>query len=369
MKFSCTQENFNTGLGVVAHVASRSANLPILSNVLLKTTKSGLELVATNLEVAVVTVVRGKVEGEGAITVNSRLLNDAVSLLPKERIDLEVQGTDLTLRCGKHHTTIRGLAADDFPVIPEVAASGGAGFATTNLEEALSGVVFAVNPEEGRPEIAGVYFEQSARGLVVAGTDSYRLAEYVVENTKGKLSLEKFILPLRAAQEVLRVASTSGEAEVQVLTNETQALWQFGETRVVSRLVAGQYPDYQQIIPKNFATKIQLSREELLRAVRSAALFARSGINDVRLGLNPDNKTLVVSSANSQLGENVVELPLTSAEGETNEVVFNYRYLLEGLQAIGESEVVLEVVGPKNPGVLKPKDSASYLYIIMPIRQ
>ena len=369
MKFSCTQENFNTGLSIVAHVSSRSANLPILSNILLRTTKVGLELVATNLEVAVVTTVRGKVDGEGAITINSRLLTDSVSLLPKERIDLDLQGTDLVLRCGKHHTTIRGVPADDFPVIPEVTAHDGITLATPELEQALSSVTFSVNPEEGRAEIAGVYFEQSARGLVVAGTDSYRLAEYVVAEVKGTSNLSKFIIPLRAAQEVARVAGVSGEAEVEIVTNDTQALWKFGETRIISRLVVGQYPDYQQIIPKNFTTQVSVSREGLLRAVRSAALFARSGINDVRLVINPSGKTITISSANSQLGENTVELEATSASGEQNEIVFNYRYLLEGLQALATSAVELEVVGPKNPGLLKPQGLSGYLYIIMPIRQ
>ncbi len=353
----------------MAHVASRNANLPILSNILLRTSKTGLELVATNLEVAVVTVVRGKVDGEGAITVNSRLLSDAVALLPRERIDLELTGTDLALRCGKHRTTIRGLAADDFPVIPEVVGAGGITCSAADLEAALGSVVFAVNPDEGRPEIAGVYFEHSSRGLVVAGTDSYRLAEYVISSVKGKTTPDKFILPLRAAQEVLRVVAGVNEEEVQVLTSDSQALWQLGETRIISRLVAGQYPDYQQIIPKDFATRAVAARDELLRAVRSAALFARSGINDVRLSLTPEQKTITVSSANSQLGENTIELATLSSEGEAAEVVFNYRYLLEGLQATPQSEVVLEVVGPKNPGVLKPQGASSYLYIIMPIRQ
>ncbi len=369
MKFSCTQENFNNGLGLVAHVSSRSANLPILSNILLRTTKTGLELVATNLEVAVVTTVRGKVEGEGAITINSRLLTDSVALLPKERIDLELKGTDLVVRCGKHHTTIRGLAADDFPVIPEVTTHDGITLSAPELERALSSVVFTVNPEEGRPEIAGIYFEQSARGLVVVGTDSYRLAEYVVAEVKGKTSLAKFILPLRAAQEVARIAGMSAEVEVEVVTNDTQVLWRFGETKIISRLMAGQYPDYQQIIPKKFATKVVAPRDELLRAVRSASLFARAGINDVRLGLAPTEHAITISSANSQLGENTVEFGSTAAEGEANEIVFNYRYILEGLQALSTSNVELEVVGPKNPGVFRPQGQSNYLYIIMPIRQ
>lgn len=368
MKFSCTQENLTSGLGLVAHVAGRSASLPILNNILLRTTKGGLELVATNLEVAIVTTVRGKVERDGALTVQGRLLTELVGLLPRERVDLVVEGTNLTLVCGKRRTVIHGLPVDDFPVIPELEDGQRTSIPVAELEQALSQVTFAVNPEESRPEISGVYVEQGARGLVVVGTDSYRLAERVLG--VKQTSEQKLLVPLRAVQEVARVAGASTEAgTAEVVANTSQALWRFGETKVISRLIAGQYPDYQQLIPHEFTTSLALPREELVRAVRAASLFARSGVNDVRLSVDPAAKVLRVASANSQLGENTTELTLTKVSGEANEIAFNYHYLVEGLQAMRSNEVSLELVNDKRPGVFKPVGEAGYLYIVMPIRQ
>lgn len=369
MKFSCTQENLISGLNLVSHVAGRSASLPILSNILLRTTKSGLELVATNLEVAVITTVRGKVEADGAITVQGRLIADVVGLFPHERVDVSLEGTTLTLVCGKQRTTMHGMTVDEFPVIPEVEQGSSTVLVATDLEATLSQVVFAVNAEESRPEISGVYFEQSSRGVVVVGTDSYRLAERIVETTTQTTD-RRMIVPLRTVQEVARVAGASKDVgEVEVISNDTQVVWKFGETKVVSRLVAGQYPDYQQLIPKEFSTSATIQRDDLIRAVRAAGLFVRAGVNDVRLVIDPQSSLLRVASANSQLGENQTEVNITKATGELVEITFNYRYLLEGLQAMRESEVSIELVNDKRPGVFKPVGNQSYLYIIMPIRQ
>lgn len=160
MKFSCTQENFISNLQIVSHIAGKGGTLPILSNILLKTSKVGLELTATNLEVAIITTVRGKVEGEGLVAVNARLLLESVNLFPKEVVSLELKETNIILKCGKQQTTIRGVVADDFPVIPSINQGNKLILLKDGLEKALNQVVFTINPEEGRPEIGGVYFKK-----------------------------------------------------------------------------------------------------------------------------------------------------------------------------------------------------------------
>ncbi len=349
----------------MSHVAARGAGLPILSNVLLRATPGGLELTATNLEVAIVTTIRGKTDGAGSITIQGRLLTEAVGLLPKERVDLELDGTTLAIACGKSRTVVRGVPADDFPVIPEVVGGTKINTEAAGLARGLDGVMFAINPDEGRPEISGVYVSARDNKMVLVGTDSYRLAEKTMPYQGSEF--QGFILPLRAAQEVSRVLAQSPEATLELTVSENQALWQVGDTRIVSRLIAGQYPDYQQIIPQSFATTTKLNRNSLTQAVRGASLFVRSGINDVRLVMNSKNG-LVVSSVNSQLGESSTELE-AEVQGQANEIVFNYRYLLDGLQAMGGEAIELAVVGPTNPGLLRLAGKEDYLYIIMPIRQ
>ncbi|MBI5465964.1 MAG: DNA polymerase III subunit beta [Candidatus Kerfeldbacteria bacterium] len=367
MKFVCTKENLFSSLALTARAANKTTSLPILSNILLRATKAGLELTATNLEVAVVTTLRGRVEKEGAVAVNARLITEAVSFFPNNQVELDLEGTTLTLRCGKHRTIIRGVVTDDFPVIPEVV--GGSEFIVSSLElkRALERVEFAINPDENRPEIAGVYFSAQANKLVVVGTDSYRLAESTTSQVKGS-GTKQFIVPLRAAQEVVRVLDNTDE-EVKLVVTENQVAWFVGDSKVVSRLVAGQYPDYQQIIPREFSTNVVVGREEFVRAVRAASLFVRAGINDVKLSLDPGQGLMKISSANSQLGENMDELEIKGGGGQPNEIVFNYQYLLDGLQAVGTNQVILEVVNPNSPGVVRPDKEEGYLYIIMPIRQ
>jgi len=369
MKFSCTQENLSLGLNLVSRVANRNATLPILSNILLRTTKTGLELIATNLEVAVVTTVRGKVESEGVITISGRLISETVALFPHERVDLTLEEQNLTLQCGRHHTVIRGVAADDFPVIPGVIGENNFTIPASKIRQALNSVSFAVNPEEGRPEIGGVYIKASPNSLVVVGTDSYRLAEYTINDVVGIKNSHQLIVPLRTINEVARVLEGAGEEEVRVAVNDNQIAWEVGDTKIISRLVAGQYPDYQQIVPQNTVTKITVARDELLRAVRGASLFVRAGINDVRLGFDPNKQLLQISATNSQVGETTTELAPQSISGQVGDIVFNYHYLIDGLQALSTKDVTLELVNSTSPGVLRPTNQTDYLYIIMPIRQ
>lgn len=369
MKFSCTTINLRNGLSIVAHVASKAANLPILSNILIKVERGGVKFVATNLEVAVSTLVRGKVEGEGMITAQAKLLSELVNLLPSEKIDVEVQGTDLTIITDRQQSTLRGMVADDFPVIPQVEGGIKYTIAAQELAQAIAQTAFAVNPDEGRPEISGVYMKLGPES-VLAATDSYRLAERQLPSQVGeKESL--VIVPLRAIQELARILSLISVDSVEVVVTESQIMWRLDDTELISRVVAGQYPDYKQIIPKTFASRAVVDRGQLLSAVRSTSLFVRSGINDVKISLEPETKKLLVAATNSQVGESAVDLPTSELSGGVQDIVFNYRYLLDGLQAITTSEVALEVVDGRNPGVLRPVGEAAgkYLYIIMPIRQ
>jgi len=368
MKFLCTQENLNNGLSSVGRIAAKSASLPILNNILFKAVPGGLELTATNLEVAVTTTIRGKVEGEGSITIQSRLITEVVALLPNEKVELEVEETTLNITCGKSRTIIKGTTAEDFPVIPQVGGGKEISLPTSELAEAINRVSFAVNPDESRPEIGGVFLGKINKKIVLVGTDSYRLAESTLSVKAEDLQIDGVIIPLRAAQEVGRISQDTETAEVVIVLGENQILWKIGETKVVSRLVSGQYPDYLQIVPKEFNTTILVGRDTIQQAVRAASLFVRSGINDVRLMADPGAKAVKISSTNSQLGENTTELE-AEVKGEAAEAVFNYRYLLDGLAALSGKEVRVRVAGPNSPSLFEPKSGEGYRYLIMPIRQ
>lgn len=368
MKFSCIKENINNGLNTVSHIASKNTSLPILNNILLRLVPGGLELTATNLEVAITTTVRGKTEGEGELAVQGRLLSEAAALLPDEKVEFLIEKNTLTISCGKSRTIIKGVSSDDFPVIPKIDKTTQITLPNPELANTISKVVFTINPDESRPEISGVFLGNVNNKLVFVGTDSYRLAEASLGKEIENLNPAGLIIPLKTAQEVARISQNTEADTVGVFLGENQVLWQIGETKIISRLVVAQYPDYLQIIPKDFNTKIILSREALQQAVKAASLFVRSGINDVKLKFNPTTKTAQISSTNSQLGENTTEIS-AEIEGAETEVIFNYRYLLDGLAALEGKDITISVVNPNDPSLFESKSNSDYRHLIMPIRQ
>lgn len=369
MKFTCTQENLNRGLLIVSNIAGRSATLPILNNVLIKAGGGEIKLSTTNLEIGISVVIRGKVEKEGEFTVQARLLADYISLLPKENVEISVEDQSLNLKCGTFKTVIKGMEASEFPLIPEMDHSEEIQVKIKDFKKALSRVIFTVSLDESRPEISGVYFKFNANQMTVVGTDSYRLAEVKVQLDKNNAGDKDLIVPLRTVQELYRILSESGDKDVRVFLNENQILFKLNdETELTSRLVEGQYPDYRQIIPGEKKTEAKVRVAELIKVVKSASLFCKPGINDVKISFITDKNQAVVSSLNSAVGENMINFDL-ECSGEDNEVVFNYRYLLDGLNNLGSDEAELKIISGSAPGLIKPVGDDSYLYIIMPIRQ
>ena len=374
MKFSCTQENLNKTLQIISHIAGRNLSLPILSNILIKAAEKNIVLVATNLEIGVRALLRGKVEKEGEFTSQAKLLNDYVSLLPKERVDLEIENERLKINCGNYQTKINGQAASDFPLLPKVEKKEPLVCAVEELKKGLQQTLFAVSTSETRPEISGVLFNCSKDKLILAATDSYRLAEKEITLKKSISFASQTIVPARTAQEVVRILSLGAsesdlseeDGEVKIYFAENQILFEYGDVEMVSRIVEGQYPDYQQIIPREAKTKLKISREEFVKVAKAASLFTKTGINDVTL--EAQGKELVVSSASSQTGENMIKLE-AEVEGGGNRVVVNYRYLLDGLQSIASQDVYLEITDNNTPCSLAPLPSEKHLYIIMPIKQ
>ncbi len=369
MKFTCTQENFNKALATVSHVASRSATLPILNNVLIQVKDGLINLSSTNLEVGINAHLRGKVETEGAFTIQAKLIADYVNLLPKENIKAELKDQSLYIKCENHETYIKGLDASDFPVIPEIEKKQPVIIKSGDLKQALNQVMFSVTLDESRPEISGILFLLSNKTLTLVGTDSYRLAEKKITLNNTVEVEHKVIVPLRTVQEVSRILSEVDDSETALYINESQILFVLNnEVELISRLIEGQYPDYQQIIPTEHKTQTIVKIDEFSRIVKSVSLFCKPGINDIKFSLNSQKKELVVLAANSGVGENTVTLN-SEVTGNDNEVVFNYRYLLDGLNNLGGEEAIIEVVNEKSPGVIRPKGDNGYLYIVMPIRQ
>lgn len=374
MKIYSLQENLKAGLLKVSHLAGKNINLPILNNVLIKADENNIKLITTNLEIGIVCEVRGKIEKEGAFTVDSRLLTDCISLLPNKKIGLEQKEGNLVVDGENFKVKIKGQLADEFPLIPTVERNKPYILETEAFKKALSQAVFAVSTAESRLELTGVLFSFLGNQLILTATDSYRLAEKKVNLISNNKEERKVIVPPKTLQELLRILTTSQQDEmeeqkqIEFYLSDNQILFHYGTTDLISRLIEGQYPDYQQIIPTVSKTRVIIERTELVRAAKMASLFSKTGINDINLDFPAGKNQLIISSISSQTGENITTLPAKTS-GPDNSIVLNFRYLLDGLNNIDSEMVKLEIIDANTPCLLRPEKENDYLYIIMPIKQ
>lgn len=373
MKFTCTRENLSHALDTVSAVAGKQTNLPILDNILLSVSGSKVDFAATNLELAVRTTVRAKVENEGTFTVPAKTLGDYVRLLSGEQVELELKGSELEVRCGSASTKIKGAPADDFPVLPDVGEGDEYTLLASPLKESLSRVGLAAAKNEIRPELSGVYmglFTDRYKGAVFAATDSYRLSEHRMSVAQGDKE-RRAIVPARTVFELTRLLSLGSqdgaETQVRVTISDTQIAVRYGSFELISRLIDGTYPDYVQIVPENFRTTATFPSDVMARAIKAASIFTTTGVNAVSFDFNSAANTVGVSSTSTQKGEHSSTVE-AEVEGEENSILLNHRYLLDGLQHMG-GEVEFAMNSGDAPCMLREKGKEESLYIVMPIRQ
>lgn len=372
MKFNCTQENLHQGLSLVSHIASRASTLPILTNILFEAKGSTLTLSATNLEIGICTKVRGRVENEGIMVVPARLINECVALLPKENVTLFLDGKVLYIQSGSYNNKIHTLPPDDFPLLPTVEEKINFQITTSRLRDLLNATLFAVSFDDTRPELSGVYFSSDCITLTAAATDSYRLAEKKVDLESSSQELAGVIIPLRTMQEVARALTLipTGEEEkiVKVSLTDHQVSFHMGDTLLISRLIDGQYPHYQEIIPNRHESSAIVECDLFAQALKAASLFSKAGMNDIYLTLLPGEGGVRVRAVNIHVGENTTIIPAT-VEGKEVEVVVNWKYLSDGLQSFSTDTVGIEVTNASSMMVLRPQGTKGHLYLVMPIRQ
>ncbi|HET7728293.1 MAG TPA: DNA polymerase III subunit beta [Candidatus Limnocylindrales bacterium] len=368
MRLSVMQENLARGLSVVSRAVSTRSTLPVLANVLLRTEDAGLKLTATNLEIGITYWVPGKIDADGATTVPARLLTDLVNSLPaSERIDLELQpGESLHLRAGRFATHIKGIDAEDFPAIQTAGERPTTRIAQRVLRRALDETTFAAASDEARPILTGVLARFEGDRVTFAAADNYRIAVKTVD-VLDPVEAVSVVIPARALAELNRVLSeTDDPVDVVLAQARNQVLFHLEGVDLVSRLIDGQFPNYQQVLPAGHTTRAELDREELLRAVRPAALIASASANIVKLQVGGGSEGVTVT-ATADVGdyEGVVE---AAVEGDGTTIAFNARYLNDVLTNVQAERFALELNGPLSPGVFRPVGDDAYVHVVMPVR-
>lgn len=365
MELTVTQENLSKALSAVGRVASSKTQLPILSNILLRTDGNRLLVAATNLEIATTQHIGAKIVKPGAITVPARLVSEFISSLPKGTVELKVENDHLHIKAGSYSSTINGVVADDFPELPTIDETSSIQYSikSDDFKQAISQTIITSSNDATRPVLTGVYWHSHEGFLYLAATDGYRLSERRLVETTSDVSA---IVPTSSLQEVLRTVGDDVD-EVEILFDETQVRFRAGEAEVTSRLIDGNFPDYRQLIPASSETSITLEKSDFVRITKIAGLFARESGGSVTLTADSEKKTMSIHSIASQLGENTSE---SSAEvvGD-GQVTLNSRYLSEALSVVDGDTVTFRFSGKLAPCVLTAVEKdVQYLHIIMPLK-
>ena len=373
MKLSCLQENLNRGLGVVGRAVATRTTLPITNNVLLATDEGRLKLVATNLEMAISCWIGAKIEEEGAITVPARLLTEFVSSLPNDTIDVSLSPRTRTLglKCARFEARISGVDAKEFPPIPSVDEGITAKVEVESLAQGINQVVFAAATEESRPVLTGVSAQFEGDSVTLAAADGFRLAVYKLPITAPVSQKTEVIIPARTLAELNRLMSDQEEAvDITLNPSKSQVLFRLKNIEMVSQLVQGTFPNYSQLIPQSYNTRVVVNVDEFLRATKTASIFARDGSGIVRLVITPGGESapgkLTVSARSEEIGDDVGEIDAT-VEGDEAKIAFNGKYLTDVLSVLQETQVALETTNPSSPGLIRPVGTDNYTHVVMPM--
>ncbi len=373
MKLTCLQSNLSHGLGIVGRAVATRTTLPITNNVLVATDQSRLRLTATNLEIAIVCWIGGKVDEEGAIAIPAKLFTEYVNSLKDDKMELNLgqNSRSLQIKCGAFKANISGQDADDFPPIPEVNDGTTTTINAADLAKAIAHVVFSAATEDTRPVLTGVHAEFDGDTLTLAAADGFRLAVYHSKLNQPVASKTAVIIPARTLNELNRLLAGQEEpVTVTINPEKSQVLFQLNNVRLVSQLIQGAFPNYSQLIPSGSTTSTVIDRTAFLAAVKTASIFARDGSGIVRLEINPGPELtpgkIKVSARADELGDNEGEVDAV-VKGEATKIAFNSKFLQDVLGVLPSAQVALETTTSSSPGVIRPVDNDGYIHVVMPM--
>ena len=373
MKVSVLQETLAQGINIVSRAVSPRSTLPVLANVLVATDDGRLRLSATNLELGITCWIGAKIEAEGSTTVPARTFADLVGTLPKDRVEMTLTENTQTLhvKCGTSNTDIKCIDAQEFPPMPVLDAAEGIQLNVADLKEMIHQVVFSASTDEARPVLTGVLVTVEGNKITLASADGFRLSVRSAELSSPAEQPINVIIPARALSELARVA-TDGDQAVSMLLppGRGQVVFRMKDVELVSQLIEGNFPDFQQVIPRTFETRSVMSTEQFLKACKQAEIFARESSHIARLNITPGGElqpgTVEIFAQSEETGSNETVVD-ASIEGPPILIAFNVRFLRDVLEVINTPNVALETTTSASPGVIRPLGEEDFLHVIMPM--
>jgi DNA polymerase-3 subunit beta len=370
MKFTCNSKDIAAAVSAASKIVNTHTTVPILSNVLLQSEDGRIVARATDLELTLELSFSGTVSEPGSVTVPAKLLSSYLGNLPAAELELSGTPTRATVKCERSNYDFHALPADEYPPLPGAPRSGQLTIAAKRFRDAIDSTIFAASSEEARGAVLmGTLMEVDGDALTLVATDGYRLAKHRTVLSSGAKGQERYIVPSRALAEAARNLGGSDEITIGVLgTSNNQLALSAGGMSITVRLVDGQYPNYQQVIPAKFDRNVTVNTAALLGSLRRAELVAGDRASMVKLAIA--NQTLVVT-ASSDISGNAYEEIEVEQQGEDLTIAFNARYLIDVLNHVKSARTSLEFLGPLSPAAIRPAEgeSVEQLYILMPLRQ
>ncbi|HEX9332180.1 MAG TPA: DNA polymerase III subunit beta [Anaerolineales bacterium] len=374
MKVTVLQENLARGLSVVAKAVSPRSTLPVLANILIASDEGRLRLSATNLELGITCWIPARIEEEGSTTVPARTFSDLVSTLPSDQVLLRLDPSTQTLnvRGGSSTNDIKCIDAQEFPPMPVPDFEGAVQINVGDFREMVHQVAFAASSDEARPVLMGVLIQVDKDKLTMAAADGFRLSvRKAVLSTPSSAPISA-IIPAQALKEAARVAIDGDEPIYMILPKgRGQVVFRVKDVEVVSQLIDGTFPDFQQIIPRSYKSRTLVSTSSLLKACKQAEIFAREGSNVARFNIKtaqsdmqPSEVEITATSEETGKNETIVE---ATVDGSGLLIAFNVKFLREALEVIRTPNVALETSAPNAPGVVRPVGDDQFLHVIMPM--
>lgn len=364
MKFTCKQKDFFTNLQNVSKAISANNTLPVLSNVLIKAENSKVTLCGTNLEIAIQASFDAKIDQEGSYTIPSKIISSYVALLKDGDINIQLETTgSLCINQGVSETKIKGIASDEFPIIPKIENEVELNIKASELKKNIQSIIFAASTNPSRPILMGALFEFDGMEFKLAATDSYRLSE-IRQSLKQSEKTIKAVVPARTLGELSKIIS--GENDVKIMFAKNQVAFEWENIRLISRLIEGAFPDYRAIIPSSFNVKAELSKSDMLIALRKISIFAAEKNGSIHMSATNDG-FLHLFTEKTESGESKEDLT-AKIEGQNVKVLINANYLIDILNNIDEDSILIEMGEKLTPVSLKPLNKEGYINIIMPLR-
>lgn len=371
MELIVLKNNFKKGFDAICRVGGDSVvALPILNNFLIETVDNKIKLSATNLELAISSFVPAKVVEGGGLTIPLGIINSIINNIQSEKITLKTQNDNLIVKTDNYQAKIQGIKNEEFPIIPDIENKKNIlEIPAVVLRQALNSVVGSVQFSNIRQELNGVLFDFQINFLKIAATDSFRLSEKTIINTQIKTEIDKkfkAIVPLKTINEAIRIFKQEDDEKIKVFFDQSQVLFENNNTKIISRLIGGEFPDYQSIVPRSNEAEVVLSKERLNEALKLTSSFAGRS-NEIKIIFQENAKNIEARSGDFGLGDNHYLIP-AKIKGGPMEIVFNWKFLMDGVKAIESENIFLGLNSNNKPAVLKSPNDPSYFYVLMPVK-